>query len=136
MVINYDFPNSTEDYVNRIGRTARGNKKGESYTFFTSHDGFKNAQRLIQVLREANQEVPQSLEQLASGSFAPKAISLGSSQRLLLAAKLYSVNSILHQPAITPRYVYFSMYLAEQEPEKTHKQTVARDSFISVLMLR
>uniref|UniRef100_A0A915EBM5 OTU domain-containing protein n=1 Tax=Ditylenchus dipsaci TaxID=166011 RepID=A0A915EBM5_9BILA len=42
----------------------------------------------------------------------------GSSQQLLLAAELYSVNFVLYQPAITPRYVNFSMDLAEEEPKK------------------
>ncbi|MCA9363995.1 DEAD/DEAH box helicase [Candidatus Kaiserbacteria bacterium] len=32
-VINYDLPNTFEDYVHRIGRTGRGNKKGEALTF-------------------------------------------------------------------------------------------------------
>ena len=35
-VINYDFPNNTEDYIHRIGRTARAENKGTAYTFFTS----------------------------------------------------------------------------------------------------
>ncbi|KAF8338192.1 uncharacterized protein EI90DRAFT_2991491 [Cantharellus anzutake] len=34
-VINYSFPLTVEDYVHRIGRTGRGGKHGESYTFFT-----------------------------------------------------------------------------------------------------
>lgn len=32
-VINYDIPESYEDYVHRIGRTGRGNKKGTAVTF-------------------------------------------------------------------------------------------------------
>ena len=32
-VINYDIPATYEDYVHRIGRTGRGNKKGEAITF-------------------------------------------------------------------------------------------------------
>lgn len=34
-VINYDLPNTFEDYVHRIGRTGRGNKKGEALTFIS-----------------------------------------------------------------------------------------------------
>ncbi|MDD4358304.1 MAG: DEAD/DEAH box helicase [Candidatus Pacebacteria bacterium] len=32
-VINYDIPSTYEDYIHRIGRTGRGNKKGEAITF-------------------------------------------------------------------------------------------------------
>ena len=32
-VINYDLPNTFEDYVHRIGRTGRGDKRGEALTF-------------------------------------------------------------------------------------------------------
>jgi ATP-dependent RNA helicase DDX5/DBP2 len=63
-VINYDFPsgqNGVEDYVHRIGRTARGEgNAGKSYTFFTPDDA-KRATQLIGVLRRADQEVPEDL---------------------------------------------------------------------------
>lgn len=32
-VINYDLPNTFEDYVHRIGRTGRGDKRGKALTF-------------------------------------------------------------------------------------------------------
>ena len=32
-VINYDLPNTFEDYVHRIGRTGRGSKRGKALTF-------------------------------------------------------------------------------------------------------
>ena len=32
-VINYDLPNTFEDYVHRIGRTGRGSKRGAALTF-------------------------------------------------------------------------------------------------------
>ena len=32
-VINYDLPNTFEDYVHRIGRTGRGDKFGKALTF-------------------------------------------------------------------------------------------------------
>ncbi|KAI1726293.1 DEAD/DEAH box helicase domain-containing protein [Ditylenchus destructor] len=64
-VINYDYPKGAEDYVHRIGRTARHDRTGVSYTFFTSRDSPK-AKDLIAVLREANQYVPPELVQLAN----------------------------------------------------------------------
>merc|ERR1719327_2323994 len=65
-VINYDFPNQIEDYIHRIGRTGRAGATGSSYTFFTT-DKAKHAGDLIQVLREANQPVPEELERLQGG---------------------------------------------------------------------
>jgi superfamily II DNA/RNA helicase len=32
-VINYDLPNTYEDYIHRIGRTGRANKQGMALTF-------------------------------------------------------------------------------------------------------
>ncbi|CCH47065.1 ATP-dependent RNA helicase [Wickerhamomyces ciferrii] len=32
-VINYDLPNSSREYVHRVGRTARANNKGDAYNF-------------------------------------------------------------------------------------------------------
>ena len=32
-VINYDVPQNAEEYVHRIGRTARAGKTGRAYTF-------------------------------------------------------------------------------------------------------
>ncbi|KAI3384404.1 hypothetical protein SNEBB_006943 [Seison nebaliae] len=60
-VINVDFPNQTEDYVHRIGRTARGSKHGVAYTFFTDKS-VRQAKELCNVLKEANQKVPRELE--------------------------------------------------------------------------
>jgi ATP-dependent RNA helicase RhlE len=36
-VINYDLPNTFEDYVHRIGRTGRGTMRGEALTFVPRH---------------------------------------------------------------------------------------------------
>ncbi|XP_029446073.1 probable ATP-dependent RNA helicase DDX17 [Rhinatrema bivittatum] len=62
-VINYDYPNSSEDYVHRIGRTARSTNKGTAYTFFTPGN-LKQARELVKVLEEANQAINPKLMQL------------------------------------------------------------------------
>jgi superfamily II DNA/RNA helicase len=38
LVVNYDVPRDPEDYVHRIGRTARANREGEAFTLVTSRD--------------------------------------------------------------------------------------------------
>ncbi|KAJ5079902.1 atp-dependent RNA helicase ddx5-related [Anaeramoeba ignava] len=64
-VINYDFPKRNEDYVHRIGRTARAGKKGVAYSFFTA-DSAKQASNLIKILIESEQKVNPQLYQFVS----------------------------------------------------------------------
>ncbi len=49
MVINYDVPRDAEDYVHRIGRTARAARKGEALTLINQMDQlrFKKIEQLI-----------------------------------------------------------------------------------------
>jgi len=44
MVINYDVPHDPEDYVHRIGRTARAGEKGSGVTFVSEDDQYRFAQ--------------------------------------------------------------------------------------------
>jgi superfamily II DNA/RNA helicase len=55
-VINYDIPQNPEDYIHRIGRTARAGAKGSALTFLTSADT-KNWY-LIEKLINPNAEPP------------------------------------------------------------------------------
>ncbi|CAN7943548.1 unnamed protein product, partial [Ixodes pacificus] len=64
-VINYDYPHCSEDYIHRIGRTARSNKTGTAYTFFTPGN-MKQAKELIAVLKEANQAINPKLFEIAN----------------------------------------------------------------------
>lgn len=43
-VINYDFPEQSEDYIHRIGRTGRAGSEGTALTFLTSRDQRKKEQ--------------------------------------------------------------------------------------------
>lgn len=49
LVINFDSPNDPEDYVHRVGRTARAEKKGKAVTFVNEKDRYKyrNIENLI-----------------------------------------------------------------------------------------
>lgn len=69
VVINYDIPNTIEDYIHRIGRTGRAGKKGKSILFF-SYDYYmpqklKFAKELIKLLNKTNQTVPPQLKEIA-----------------------------------------------------------------------
>ena len=41
IVINYDVPAATEDYIHRSGRTARAEQKGEAYTLVSPNEEYK-----------------------------------------------------------------------------------------------
>ncbi|MBM3985306.1 MAG: DEAD/DEAH box helicase [Planctomycetes bacterium] len=53
-VINYDVPENAEDYVHRVGRTARMGKEGRAATFVTPDDGVF----LTAIEKLINREVP------------------------------------------------------------------------------
>ena len=50
LVVNYDVPHDAEDYVHRVGRTARVNAKGEAITLVNPKDMYKlkKIERLIE----------------------------------------------------------------------------------------
>ncbi|KAL4890921.1 ATP-dependent RNA helicase ded1 [Aspergillus ambiguus] len=63
-VINYDLPTDIDDYVHRIGRTGRAGNTGIATAFFNR--GNRGVVRdLIDLLKEAHQEVPSFLESIA-----------------------------------------------------------------------
>lgn len=88
-VINYDYPNSSEDYIHRIGRTARSSKTGTAYTFFTPGN-MKQANDLISVLREANQAINpkliQMMEDRGSGNYMARSLIRGVEDKIDLVA--------------------------------------------------
>ena len=53
LVINYDVPHDPEDYVHRIGRTARAGEKGRAVTFVSEQDQYK----FLQIERFLEKEV-------------------------------------------------------------------------------
>ncbi len=67
MVFNYDMPGTAEDYVHRIGRTARAGAKGKAYSFFTANNA-RLAKQVVGVLEEASQVVPPQLREYAAVS--------------------------------------------------------------------
>ncbi|QSL64619.1 hypothetical protein MERGE_001920 [Pneumocystis wakefieldiae] len=70
-VINYDYPNSSEDYVHRIGRTGRAGAKGTAVTLFTT-DNAKQARDLLMVLRDSKQEIPPALVEMSKINYGNK----------------------------------------------------------------
>ena len=57
MVINYDLPVEAENYVHRIGRTARAGKSGKAYTFCSEQDVYN----LPAIERYVEMSIPSSV---------------------------------------------------------------------------
>ena len=101
-VINYDYPNSSEDYIHRIGRTARSQKTGTAYTFFTPNN-MKQASDLIAVLREANQAINPKLLQMGDGGGKNLHTHAVVQERFVLAHTCRGVTGF--ESVIAPRFV-------------------------------
>jgi ATP-dependent RNA helicase RhlB len=72
MVINYDLPNESENYVHRIGRTARAGKSGKAYTFCSEQDVYNlpAIERYIEMSIPSRVAYPeQMLEDKSSGIY-------------------------------------------------------------------
>merc|ERR1712085_220210 len=65
MVVNFDFPNDTETYIHRIGRTGRAGKKGVAVSFFVSDKNGRMARDMIEILNRTQQVVSNELESAA-----------------------------------------------------------------------
>lgn len=65
MVINYDLPNEAENYVHRIGRTARAGKSGKAYTFCSEQDVYNlpAIERYIEMKIPANVAYPDQMSE-------------------------------------------------------------------------
>ena len=72
MVMNYDVPRDAEDYVHRIGRTARAQKKGEAITLVspTDQSSFQKIEKLIEMVVE---KLPVPAEIGAAPEYNPSA---------------------------------------------------------------
>jgi ATP-dependent RNA helicase RhlE len=53
-VINYDVPNTPEDYIHRIGRTARAEAKGDAFTFVS----FEEEAAMQEIEKSLGQSLP------------------------------------------------------------------------------
>ena len=91
MVLNYDVPGDGEDYVHRIGRTARANTDGLAITFINRKDRrkFTNIERLIET-KIRKLPLPAQLQEKADNLPKPKSSSRTNRSRNKGGGKPYS----------------------------------------------
>lgn len=75
-VINYDLPQSPEDYIHRIGRTARAGSSGSAMSFVSPSEGgmWKEITRLLQGQAIGGEKPPVqfAVEKHKGGNYPPK----------------------------------------------------------------
>ncbi|WFC98568.1 RNA helicase [Malassezia yamatoensis] len=67
LVINYDFPQTVQSYIHRIGRTGRAGKTGKAITYFTKDDA-PYLKSVVNVMRQSGCEVPEWMLKLPKPS--------------------------------------------------------------------
>lgn len=67
-VINYDLPSDIDEYVHRIGRTGRCGNLGKATSFYDDSKDSQLGALLVKTLADANQVVPDWLQESASGA--------------------------------------------------------------------
>ncbi|EIN07447.1 DEAD-domain-containing protein [Punctularia strigosozonata HHB-11173 SS5] len=64
IVINFDIPNHSKDYIHRVGRTARAGRSGKSITLVTQYD-VELIQRIEEVIEKKMELWPTDKEEIA-----------------------------------------------------------------------
>ncbi|KAF8633063.1 hypothetical protein AX15_001538 [Amanita polypyramis BW_CC] len=64
VVINFDIPTHSKDYIHRVGRTARAGRSGKSVTLVTQYD-VELVQRIEQVIGKQMELWPTDVEEIA-----------------------------------------------------------------------
>jgi superfamily II DNA/RNA helicase len=72
LIVNYDVPHDAEDYVHRIGRTARANKEGTGLTFISEKEQGKFA-KIEEFLEKTIFKIPVPEELGETPAYNPKA---------------------------------------------------------------
>jgi superfamily II DNA/RNA helicase len=75
IILNYDVPNSTDDYIHRIGRTGRYDKTGIAITFVTRRDA-RNFSAIENLKENALKviQVPESFDDASSFSWGDSSL--------------------------------------------------------------
>jgi len=70
LVVNFDAPGGTEDYVHRIGRTGRAGQKGHAVTLICERDAHA-LRGIIEVMQRTNQEVTPEVRDMSRNAGPP-----------------------------------------------------------------
>jgi hypothetical protein len=106
-VINFDMPKDIDDYVHRIGRTGRAGKSGLATAFF-SDKNLPLAKALVELMQEANQEVPHWLSNSAERA---STIASGGRAQRFGGASLVAMTSV-EMPILRVKTIIIQAHMA------------------------
>jgi len=86
LVINYDVPKDAEEYVHRVGRTARANSQGIAFTLITEKDQYEFGQ-IEQLIETEVRKLPVPEKFGETPSYSPKTASKGGRGRKFVKRK-------------------------------------------------
>jgi ATP-dependent RNA helicase DeaD len=73
-IINYDIPQSSDDYVHRVGRTGRMGREGVAYTFVTTEEGSELTRIEMLINRLLKRDEIEGFNAVATVAVAPSAV--------------------------------------------------------------
>ncbi|EMD41525.1 hypothetical protein CERSUDRAFT_146544 [Gelatoporia subvermispora B] len=125
-VINYDFPQSVQSYVHRIGRTGRAGREGKAITYFTNEDApFLKA--IANVLLQSGSTVPEWILKLPKPS-KMKRREMGKVKR---AEAVTPASRIGRQDAIKKRDMIAGSKRRQGKAERKAQSTQDRDGSVA-----
>jgi len=125
LVVNFNLPDNSEDYVHRIGRTARAGKSGKAITFVAPSE----QKNLFEIERLIKQKIKRTeFVSMASTSFAPSAGR--GKQKLFKGSSRYNAVAKPNVSGYKPRhnapvYASTSAYSAKGTPDHFGRSTHA-----------
>ena len=81
MVINFDIPTTSVNYIHRIGRTGRAGRKGTAITFFTANEGV-HLRTIANIIRNSGHDIPEWMTKLPRRSSRKQHRQVTKKQRL------------------------------------------------------
>ncbi|OCH92695.1 P-loop containing nucleoside triphosphate hydrolase protein [Obba rivulosa] len=125
-VINYDFPQSVQSYVHRVGRTGRAGREGKAITYFTNEDApFLKA--IANVLLQSGSPVPEWILKLPKPS-KMKRREMGKVKR---AETVTPASRVGRQDAIKKRDMIAGSKRRKEKAERKVQPTQDRDSSVA-----
>ncbi|KAI0320980.1 P-loop containing nucleoside triphosphate hydrolase protein [Amylostereum chailletii] len=116
-VINYDFPQSVQSYIHRIGRTGRAGRDGKAVTYFTDEDA-PYLKSIANVLLQSGSTVPEWILKLPK----PSKIKRKQMGKVKRAEAVNPARSIGRNEAIKKRDMIAGSKRRQAKVDRRHKQ--------------